>query len=190
MAEYNPGFAFYDTYYKAIEKLPLEQQMEICYAFVKYGITYEMVDPTQFPLGYAFVTNNKEHIVNSVERWINNQDRANFKADANMSRDLAIAQLISQNKKSKEIAEIISEEYGEISDSAVRKTEPWKQRNDVDFAVKWLGKNVNCSQNGTEKNVKNGVNVNSQERQNVKNSQKFTEQERENSQLLGAGANF
>ena len=50
---YNPGFAYYDTYYKSIENLPIEQQKEICYAYVKYGITYEMVDPAEMPFGYS-----------------------------------------------------------------------------------------------------------------------------------------
>ena len=187
MTEYNPGFAFYDTYYKAIEKLPIEQQKEICYAYVKYGITYEMVDPAEMPLGYSFVMNNQKSIENSVDRWITNQNKANFKTDSVINRDRRIAELIVDGKKSKEISEIVSLEYGEISDSAIRKTDPWKERNNINFAVKWLGKNVNDSQNGTREC---DVNVNSQFTKNVNNGTKFTRIERENSQLEGAAVNF
>lgn len=193
MSEYNPGFAFYDSYYKAIEKLPLEQQMEVCYAIVKYGITYEMVDPAEMPIGYSLTVANKEHIKNSVDRWLQNQARASYETDEKVSRDKRIAELIAEGLNSIEIAEKISEEYGECKDSAIRKTEPWKQRNDKDFAVKWLGKNVKI---GTE-NVKVGTdacpkNVNAACSKNVNDVKNGTEKcsknvnsdvpERENSQ--------
>ena len=180
MGEYNPGFAFYDNFYKSIENLPIEQQKEICYAVVKYGITFEMVDANEMPLGYSFAQAWHEAIENSVDRWVLNQNKANFKIDAAMSRDAMIAELINEGYNSVRIAEKISELTGkEIDASTIRKSNPWKETNDKDFAVKWLGENVKNSQNGT---CECDVNVNSQERENVKNSQKIVKLERENSQ--------
>ena len=180
MANYNPGFAFYDNFYKSIEKLPIEQQKEICYAVVKYGITYEMVDPNEMPLGFSFTQAWHDAIENSVDRWVLNQNKANFKIDAEMSRDMMIARMIMEGKKSPEIAKEIYELTGkEIDASTIRKSAPWKERNNEDFTVKWLNENVKNSQNGT---YECDVNVNSQERTDVKNSQENVKMERENSQ--------
>lgn len=180
MAEYNPGFAFYKSFYEAIEYLPLEQQMEICYAIVKYGITGEIVDPKEMPFGYNNVMSNKWSIEDSVERWLLNQNKANYKMDQNVARDYAIAQLIAEGHKSGEIAAIISEKYGEISDSAVRKTAPWKERKNPDFNVKWLGKNCES----VHKNCENDVN---EERENF---EKNVNLERENSQNFVIDSRF
>ena len=188
MAEhYNPGFAFYNTYYKAIEKLPLEEQKEICYALVKYGITYEIVDDNEMPHGYSSVINNQQSIINSVERWIANQNKANQKIDSNISRDRAIAQLISQGYKSKEIAMKISEMYGPMSDSAVRKTAPWIERKDPDFREKWIGEICENSQNFTKNECENSCEKNVTERED---SQIFTEAEQNFPILEGAAASF
>ena len=180
---YNPGFAYYDTYYKSIENLPIEQQKEICYAYVKYGITYEMVDPVEMPLGYSFVLNNQQNIINSVERWIANQNKANQKIDSDVERNITIARLIKEGLNSNEIAKRI----GDISSSAIRKSAPWKDRNNADFDVKWLGKSVNNSQNGTENICESDVNL---EQQSVNNSQNGTGNSREISHLYGAAANM
>lgn len=189
--KYNPGFAFYDTYFTAIEHLPLEQQKEICYAYAKYGITNEMVNPTEMPLGYSFVMSNKVHIDQSVERWLSNQSKANYKMDSAVSRERMIAQLITEGKNSKEIAEIISLEGGKMSDSAIRKTAPWKERNDPNFVEKWLGENCenSCenSQNGTRECEER---VNHSVPKNVKNCENGTGMERENSQLAGIFSQF
>ena len=188
MADYNPGFAFYDNFYKSIEKLPIEQQKEICYAVVKYGITYEMVDATEMPLGYSFAQAWHEAIENSVDRWVLNQNKANFKIDATMNRDLMIAKLIEEGNTSIKIAEKITELTGqEIDASTVRKSRPWKERKDEDFAVKWLGENVNFSQNGTGEN---NVNVNSQSQESVKKSQKIVKMEREERENSQKSVNY
>ena len=81
MNKYNPGFAFYDTYFKSIEHLPLETQKEVCYAIAKYGITGEMVDPLEMPFGYSSTVFNQRHIDESVNRWLANQSKANYKMD-------------------------------------------------------------------------------------------------------------
>jgi hypothetical protein len=186
--EYNPGFAFYQNFFTSIEHLSIEQQKEICYAIVKYGITGEIVDPVEMSLGFAFTNVNKRSIDESVDRWRLNQNKANYKIDSNMSRDYAIAQLISQGKKSKEIAAEISTLYGEISDSAVRRTEPWKDRDNPDFNIKWLGKNCENSQKLEQREV--CVSVNSQNGTECENSQKITKMEQDNNCLLGAANMF
>ena len=180
MKEYNPGFAFYDNFYKSIENLPIEQQKEICYAVVKYGITNEMVDAIEMPLGYSFAQAWHEAIENSVDRWILNQNKANYKIDANMSRDMLIAKLIAEGKKSPAIAKEIEEITGKkIDSSTVRKSLPWKEQNNADFAVKWLGESVKNSQICVQEC---DVNVNSQSQKNVQKCENFTGKEREDSQ--------
>lgn len=185
--KYNPGFAFYDTYFKSIEHLPLETQKEVCYAIAKYGITGEMVDPLEMPFGYSSTVFNQRHIDDSVERWLLNQSKANYKMDSAASREKMIAQLIAEGKNSKEIAEIVSLEGSKMSDSAIRKTAPWKERNDPNFVKKWLGENCENSQNGTwecEERVNHSV------PKNVKNCENGTGMERENSQLAGIFSQF
>ena len=185
--EYNPGFAFYQNFFTSIQHLPIEQQKEICYAIARYGITGEMVDPVEMSLGFAFTNVNKRSIDESVDRWKLNQNKANYKIDSNMSRDFAIAQLIAQGKKSKEIAAEISALYGEITDSTVRKTEPWKDRDNPDFVVKWLGKKCENSQNLEQ--CEEDVHVNSQNGTECENSQKFTKME-QNSAILSEVVNL
>lgn len=188
--EYNPGFAFYKDFYEAIENLPIEDQMEICYAAVKYGITFETVDVKEMPLGYSFTRSWKQAIDNSVDRWVLNQNKANFKVDATMSRDMMIAKMIYEGKKSKEIAEEIGSITGKpISESTIRRSAPWVERTNADFAVKWLGSACNDSQNSqkiTEDEQKDEcemcVNVRADEQNGTKNSQNCTE----NSQKVNA----
>jgi hypothetical protein len=176
---YNPGFAWYQNFYTSIEHLPIEQQKEICYAIVKYGITGEMVNSIEMPLGYSFTMINQHSIDDSVQRWVLNQNKASYKIDKTMSRDLAIAKLIKEGLNSKEIAEQISEVYGDITDSAIRKTSPWREKNDKDFDVKWLGEECEFLQNSQEQDIEN---VNSQSQKIVNDPQIFTGKERENSQ--------
>lgn len=172
MSNYNPGFAFYDKYYMAIEHLPLEQQKEICYAFIKYGITGEIVSSEDMPLGNAFVIANQLAIDNSVDRWLKNIQKANDKIDNVVSRDMAIAELIAEGMNSKQIADEISLKFGKISDSAIRKSNPWKDKNKEDFSVKWLVKN---SQQNSQAGCENS-------QKECENSREFTGKERENSQ--------
>ena len=62
--EKNRGFAFYENFWTSIEQLPIEQQKDICYALVKYGITGEMVDATDNALGFAMTQAFKPAIDN------------------------------------------------------------------------------------------------------------------------------
>lgn len=167
--EYNPGFAFYKDFYEAIENLPIEDQKEICYAAVKYGITSELVDPAEMKMGYSMTRSWKQAIDNSVDRWRLNQNKANFKIDANMSRDTLIAKLIMENKNSREIAEEVSSITGKsISESTVRRSAPWLERNSENFDVKWLGGACKIAQNernSEDENCENEREMNAHERE-------------------------
>lgn len=117
------GFAFYANYWKAIEHLPLQQQKEVCYAIVKYGITGEMVDPAEMPLGYTVTQSVKQSIDNSVERWEANVFKATEKQVAKTSRDVLIAEFADQGMRISEIAR----ELG-VSESTIKRSEGWKNR--------------------------------------------------------------
>lgn len=148
---YNPGFAFYQNFYTSIEHLPLEQQKEVCYAIVKYGITNEMVDPIEMPIGYSMTSINLNSINESIERWKNNVGKANnnSKKEIKLEEEREIAELISQGYKSPGIAKILG-----ISESKVRKSNAWKQREDNSVECKnnviERSENVPKEQNGTE----------------------------------------
>jgi len=172
--KYNPGFAFYDTYWKAIEYLPYEEQCEDLYALVLYGITGELVDKEKMPHGYSIVQNNKRHIDESVYRWKNNIVKANVKEDKKSAMDAEIAKLILEGLKSKEIGERVG-----LSDSAVRKTKVWRDRKDLSL-LQQLSQNVNLEQNVMENVPKNNVT----ERENSRDVRENVKMERENSQEI------
>lgn len=166
--EYNPGFAWYKDFYTSIEHLPLEQQKEACYAIVKYGITGEIVDGVEMPIGRMVVGSHQRSIDNSVKRWLENEQKAQFKANNVVTQDQVIAQLILEGLNSSQIAKKISELFGKsIGDSAIRKSKPWIERKDVNFREKWVGENSQNSQ-GDIKNMR------SQEQNFCENSQNFT----------------
>lgn len=174
MEEYNPGFGFYDTFWRAVECLPIEEAQENLYALVKYGITGEIVDSKTMPHGYSFVMNNRDKIDYTVNRWITNVDKATMKMDAEISRNRQIAQLIIEGLASKAIGERLG-----VSDSTIRKTQVWKDRKLPNFCEKYGIKTVNCdSQNSQMSQDNSSQNVNDS-RENVRES---CENERENSQ--------
>lgn len=182
---YNPGFGFYESFFKAIEYLPVEQQKEVCYAIVKYGITGEMVSQNEMPLGYSLTIANKWSIDDSVKRWKVNVNRATHEVDTQVSREYEVAQLIQQGFNSVEIGQKLG-----MDPSNIRKMAPWKERKNPDFIENWLGEKREQNVNLREENVNDGAqNVNDSEietckkrEQNVKNSREFTREERENSQ--------
>lgn len=185
MTEYNPGFGFYESFFKAIEYLPVEQQKEVCYAIVKYGITGEMVSQQEMPLGYSLTMANKWSIDDSVKRWRVNATRASHEADIQVSREYEVAQLIQEGLNSVEIAQKLG-----VDPSNIRKMKPWKDRKNPNFIEKWLGEKREQNVNLCEKNV-NKREIEEREReqetckkreQNVKDSREFTREERENSQ--------
>ena len=129
MSEMNPGFSFYQDFWTAIKVLPEEQQKEVCWAIAKYGIEGELVDGGKYPVACAMVSGWRRALDNSVGRWNQNKVKASKRADAVVSRDVRIAELLEEGiSSSVEISKRLSAEFGEISDSAVRKSKAWKER--------------------------------------------------------------
>ena len=146
----NNGFAFYQNYWEAIQSLPIDQQKEVCYAIVYYGITGEMVNPASFPIGYAMTQGFKPAIDNSVDRWNSNVVKAEIKHDSYAERDDAIIELIKEGLNSAEIADKLG-----MSSSAVRKTRAWRSR----FLIGSESSEENVKNGKIVNNVQNGKNV-------------------------------
>lgn len=123
--EKNRGFAFYENFWTSIEKLPIEQQKDICYALVKYGITGEMVDATDNALGFAMTQAFKPAIDNSVERFNSNSENGTKGGrPAKIVKD-KLEDFLKENPKAtaKQAAE-----YCGVSESTIQKREEWKNR--------------------------------------------------------------
>lgn len=100
----NHGFTFYDNFWKAIEKLPEQQQKDICWAACKYAMTGKMPDASTDALSYAIVTSWKMAIDNSVERINNNLTKKKPGARGKITNEELKAELDS-GKTLKEIAD-------------------------------------------------------------------------------------
>ena len=123
--EKNRGFAFYENFWTSIEQLSIEQQKDICYAIVKYGITGEMVNANESALGFAMTQAFKPAIDNSVERFNNNSENGTKGGrPAKVSKD-KLVEFLKNNPKAtaKQAAE-----YCGVSESAIQKREEWKNR--------------------------------------------------------------
>ena len=121
--ELNKGFAFYENYWSSIQSLPLEQQKEVCYAIVKYGITGEMVDPAIMPIGHAITQGIHHSIDNSVTRWeVSAQNNVQRQIDA-AEKKSTIEELVAAGLNSREIAEQLG-----LDPSTVRRSSAWKNR--------------------------------------------------------------
>lgn len=123
--EKNRGFAFYENFWTSIENLSIEQQKDICYALVKYGITGEMVDATDNALGFAMTQAFKLAIDNSVERFNSNSENGTKGGrPAKVVKD-KLEEYLKENPKAtaKQAAE-----YCGVSESTIQKREEWKNR--------------------------------------------------------------
>lgn len=123
--EKNRGFAFYENFWTSIENLSIEQQKDICYALVKYGITGEMVDATDNALGFAMTQAFKLAIDNSVERFNSNSENGTKGGrPAKVAKD-KLEEFLKENPKAtaKQAAE-----YCGVSESTIQKREEWKNR--------------------------------------------------------------
>lgn len=129
--EKNRGFAFYENFWTSIEKLPIEQQKDICYAVVKYGITGEMVDATDNALGFAMTQAFKPAIDNSVERFNSNSENGTKGGRPVKIVKEELIEVLRGNPKitAKEVAEKLG-----VSESAIQKREEWKNRKSLTFA--------------------------------------------------------
>lgn len=122
--EKNKGFAFFENFWTSIEKLSVEQQKEVCYAIAKYGITGEMVDETEFPIGKALTQAFKMSIDKSVNKFNENSDNGTRGGRPVKVSDEELKEYIIANDVS---AKEVAQHFG-ISESAVQKKEVWKNR--------------------------------------------------------------
>ena len=123
--EKNRGFAFYENFWTSIEHLSIEQQKEICYSIVKYGITGEMVDINENAIGFAMTQAFKPAIDNSIERFNNNSENGTKGGrPAKIAKD-KLEVFLKENPKAtaKQAAE-----YCGVSESTIQKREEWKNR--------------------------------------------------------------
>lgn len=123
--EKNKGFAFYQNFWDSIENLTVDQQKEICYAIVKYGITGEMVSVTDCPLGFSMATAFRPAIDNSVERFNNNSLNGTkggrpTKIDGN--------ELIAYLQQNPGVGAKTVAQYFGVTESAIQKRPEWKNR--------------------------------------------------------------
>lgn len=118
----NKGFAFYQNFWDSVETLPLEQQKDVIYAIVKYGITGEM---DTNPLGVAMTQAFKPAIDNSVERFNNNSDNGKIGGRPSKLSSIELTNYLLQNPRA--TAKQVSERFG-VTESAIQKREEWKNR--------------------------------------------------------------
>ena len=172
----NAGFGFYKNFWEAIENLPLEQQKEVCYAVVKYGITNELVDVKEFPLGHTLVLAWKTSLDNSIDRWEQNKQKASVKRSIVVDRENAIGECVDRGLSLKEIAQEIG-----MSESTVKRSEAWRNRKQNRFPPEVKNssndlKNLTCQEESTvqknsSKQVKNDPEVKNEQ---VMNGSKMT----------------
>ena len=123
--ERNKGFAFYENFWTSIENLPVEQQKEICFSIAKYGITNEMVDALEYPMGFAMTQAFKPSIDNSVERFNDNSINGSKGGRPSKVSGEALKEFLREHPKA--TAKEVAEEFG-VSESAIQKREEWKNR--------------------------------------------------------------
>lgn len=119
----NKGFSFYQNFWDSIESLPMDQQKDVVYAIVKYGITGEM--DTSNPLGAAMTQAFKISIDNSIERFNVSTEAGKLGGRPSKVSGTALADYLRENPKA--TAKTVAEHFG-MSESAVQKREEWKNR--------------------------------------------------------------
>ena len=121
----NKGFVFYQNFWDSIENLPEEQKKEICYAIVKYGITGEMVNKEDNPMGFTMANAFKLAIDNSTGRF-NNNVVAGVRGGRPKKLDgKALADYLLENPN---VTARTAAEYFGVSESTIQKREEWRNR--------------------------------------------------------------
>lgn len=123
--EKNRGFAFYENFWNSVENLPEPQQKEVIFAIAKYGITGEMVNPIENPIGFSMTNAFKLAIDNSVERFNMGIEYGKKGGRPNKIDGEELTMFLIQNKgiSAKECAE----RFG-VTESAIQKRPEWKNR--------------------------------------------------------------
>lgn len=119
----NKGFSFYQNFWDSVENLPVEQQKEVVYAIVKYGITGEI--DTSNPLGAAMTQAFKISIDNSIERFNVGAESGKLGGRPSKVSGSELTEYLQANPKA--TAKVVAEHFG-MSESAVQKREEWKNR--------------------------------------------------------------
>lgn len=120
----NKGFAIYDNYWKAIENLSENEQKEVSYALMRYGMLGELPSDKN-SITYSMIMAWKIAIDNSVERYNMAAVRGKCGGRPSNIDSEALTEMIKSGKKPKAIAE----ELG-VSVSAIYKRPEWIHRND------------------------------------------------------------
>lgn len=118
----NKGFAFYQNFWDSVENLPLEQQKDVVYAIVKYGITGE-IDTN--PLGAAMTQAFKPAIDNSIMRFNTNADNGKVGGRPSKMSSAELSSYLIEHPRA--TAKEVSEYFG-VTESAVQKRDEWKNR--------------------------------------------------------------
>ena len=121
----NKGFAFYQNFWDSVENLPLEQQKDVVYAIVKYGITGEM---DVNPLGVAMTQAFKPAIDNSIERFNGNLENGRIGGRPSKMSSIELTNYLLQNPRA--TAREASEHFG-VTESAIQKREEWRNRKNL-----------------------------------------------------------
>lgn len=123
--EKNKGFAFYENFWNSVENLDREQQKEIIYAIVKYGITGEMESSIENPLGFSMTNAFKLAIDNSVERFNNGTEFGKKGGRPNKIDSGELSMFLMQNRTI--TAKECAKHFG-VTESAIQKRPEWKDR--------------------------------------------------------------
>lgn len=123
--EKNKGFAFYQNFWDSVENLPEAQQKDIIYSIVRYGITGQMVDPVEDPLGFSLTSAFKLAIDNSVERFNGAQDIGQKGGRPSKVDSKELTEFLNENPNI--TAKEAAAHFG-ISESAMQKRSEWKLR--------------------------------------------------------------
>lgn len=126
--ENNRGFAFYENFWTSVQALPLDQQKDVFYAIIKYGITGEEVSIEESPIGFSFTQAFKPSLDNSVDRFNHNQENGKRGGRPSKIDSEKLRALVAKGMT----AQAISEELG-VSKSTIEKRDEWKHRNDFHF---------------------------------------------------------
>ena len=122
----NKGFTVYENYWKSIENLDEDEQKEVSYALMRYGMLGELPSDKN-SIAYSMIMAWKIAIDNSVERY--NMAAVRGKSGGRPSNidSEALSKMIRDGEKPKAIAEKLG-----VSVSAIYKRPEWINRGSED----------------------------------------------------------
>ena len=126
MAEMNAGFAFRDSYFKAMQYYPEEAQKEACYRIVRYCLLGEEPDPQVSPLACTIIETGKIGLDNSINSY--NDAKVVGKKGGRPSKvsEEALEEYLKENPTSTTQQ---AADYFNCSKSTIEKKNAWMNRN-------------------------------------------------------------